>query len=285
MNNPLISIIIPTYNRAQYLVRAIDSVLKQSYRNWELIIIDDASDDRTEEIIASYLKNPQITYQKLPFNKGVSHARNRGVDKALGEWIAFLDSDDEWLPHKLQEQLTLWHERPDLRVIHGEEIWIRAGKRVNQKKIHQKFGGQIFEKCLPLCLISPSCVMLEKSLYLEMGGFDEDFIVCEDYDLWLKITSLYEVGFVKDPIIKKYGGHEDQLSARYRAMDFYRVKALERILRIRELGDEWEKAVCAIMVKKASILKQGYIKHNNNENLAYVDSLLKRFSKETEYLS
>ena len=215
---PLISVIIPTFNRAHVLLKAIDSVLKQTYKNFEVIVVDDGSTDGTTELLSSYIKEGKILYLKQE-NKGVSSARNFGVKSSKGDWLAFLDSDDEWLKHKLQKQVELLTERPDLRLVHGEELWVRNGKRVNQKKIHQKFGGFIYEKCLPLCLISPSAVMIERKLYEEMGGFDEEFTVCEDYDLWLKITSLYEVGFVSDPIIYKYGGHEDQLSHKYFAMD------------------------------------------------------------------
>ncbi len=274
--NPLISVIIPTFNRAHVLLRAVDSVLKQSYKNFELIVIDDGSTDHTDELLSSYVREGKIQYLKQE-NKGVSSARNFGVKSSKGDWLAFLDSDDEWLKGKLQKQVDLLGERPDLRLVHGEELWIRHGKRVNQKKIHQKFGGFIYEKCLPLCLISPSAVIIERKLYEEMGGFDEEFIVCEDYDLWLKITSLYEVGFISDPIIYKYGGHEDQLSHKYFAMDLWRIKAMLRILKSRTLTKEQQAATSSEITRKARILMLGYEKHQNTQGLSDLMNLLNSY--------
>lgn len=270
---PFVSVIIPTFNRASVVLRAIDSVLKQTYKNFELIVVDDGSSDETEKILAPYVAEKRLQFFKQE-NKGVSAARNFGVKQSKGEWLSFLDSDDEWLKNKLEKQIELLKQKPDLRLVHGEEIWIRNGKRVNQKKIHQKFGGYIFEKCLPLCLISPSAVMIEKKLYQEMGGFDEEFIVCEDYDLWLKITSLYEVGFVEDPIIVKYGGHDDQLSHQYVAMDLWRIKAMLRILNLRQLSIEQKEATLREIQTKARILFLGYEKHQNKKGLQELEALL-----------
>jgi glycosyltransferase involved in cell wall biosynthesis len=268
-----ISVIIPTFNRSNVVRRAIDSVLLQTYKNFELIIVDDGSTDDTHDILKDYIVSERIIYVRSE-NKGVSAARNLGVSLSNGEYISFLDSDDEWLPCKLQMQIDLIKQGPELECVHGEEIWIRNAKRVNQKKIHQKFGGDIFEKCLGLCLISPSAVMISKRLYTEMNGFDEDYIVCEDYDLWLKITSLYKVGFIKEPIITKYGGHDDQLSAKYFAMDYYRVKSMDRILKIRDLSNERVSLVKETIVKKASILLKGYEKHNNMKDHAEILEIL-----------
>lgn len=273
---PLISVIIPTFNRASVLVRAIDSVLKQSYKNFELIVVDDGSTDETKYLLSPYMDQGKLRYFKTE-NRGVSAARNFGVEKSQGEWLSFLDSDDEWLKEKLQKQLEFLKAHPTIRLVHGEELWVRNGKRVNQKKIHQKFGGFIYEKCLPLCLISPSAVMIERKLFDEMKGFDEEFIVCEDYDLWLKITSLYEVGFVSDPIIYKYGGHEDQLSHKYVAMDLWRIKAMLRILKTRALSEVQEKATREEIARKARILFLGYEKHQNKKGLEELQALLKEF--------
>ena len=191
-----ISVVIPTYNRNHTLKRAIDSVLRQTYKNFELIVVDDGSTDKTVESLSCYKE--KIHLIKLGKNHGVSLARNVGIHASKGEYVCFLDSDDEWLEDKLQRQVNLLSQKK-YNLIHGEEIWIRNGKRVNQKKIHQKYGGWIFEKCLPRCLISPSAAMANKKVLLELGGFDEEFPVCEDYDLWAKITSRYEVGFIEGP--------------------------------------------------------------------------------------
>ncbi len=275
---PKVTVVIPTYNRAHLLERAIDSVLGQTCQDFELFIVDDGPSDGTRQLVEKKRANmaQPLRYWHRP-HAGVSAARNWGIQRARGEWVAFLDSDDQWLPWRLERQFELLQCNPHLKLIHGEEIWIRRGQRVNPKKIHQKFGGDIFEKCLPRCLISPSATLIKRELLREVGLFDEEFVVCEDYDLWLKITSLYPVGFVDEPIIVKYGGHADQLSSRYKGMDYWRVRALERILHIRRFSPGRRQRVASEMIKKANILKKGLIKHGNFKHLAYVEGILHRF--------
>lgn len=275
---PLVSVIIPTFNRREVLPRAIDSVLNQTLKDWELIIVDDASTDGTQDYLKK-LNDQRIKCVFLDKNRGVSHARNRGFDQARGQWIALLDSDDEWLPHRLQSQLDFALKNPEIPLIHGEEIWIRKGKRVNPKKIHQKSGGRLFSRALHLCLISPSATLMRSSLYKDLSGFREDYPVCEDYEMWLRVCCQYDVGFIKDPIINKYGGHEDQLSARYFAMDYWRVKAMDEISQTHAefiTADELTELAWVIN-KKCEILKQGYLKHGNLENLPFIEELISRW--------
>jgi glycosyltransferase involved in cell wall biosynthesis len=270
-----IDVIIPSYNRAHCLLRAVDSVLGQTYQDFNLLVIDDGSTDNTFELLKPYIDDKKLTYLKTE-NRGVSAARNFGVQNSISKWIAFLDSDDEWLPHKLTAQVEFIQQNPQIPLVHGEETWIRKGKRVNPKNIHKKFGGRIFERCLPLCLISPSATILKRELLTEVGGFDEDYVVCEDYDLWLKITSLYEVGFIEEPIITKYGGHDDQLSAKYFAMDFWRIKALDRILKIRKLTPEQIQLAKAEIIRKGQLLLAGYQKHGNMSDFPEVQRIVDR---------
>lgn len=287
MTAPLISVIVPTFNRAELLNRAIGSVMAQSFKDFDLWIVDDGSTDNTKEVvlklIGKYKEENKIHYLKTE-NKGVSSARNWGVEHSKGKWLAFLDSDDQWLKDKLEKQVDYTKENSDVPLVHGEEIWIRKGKRVNQKKIHKKCGGRIFQKCVPLCLISPSAVMIRRDVFNQHGGFDEEFTVCEDYDLWLKLTSLYKVGFIETPIIKKYGGHPDQLSHKFKAMDYWRVRALFRILSLRDLSSENVNMVKEEIIKKSQILIEGYKKHNNMENFHEIYQILSTI-KEKEYLT
>lgn len=271
---PMVSAIIPTFNRAHVLARAIDSVLAQSYPSIEIIVVDDGSEDHTEEVLKAYEQRKNVHLLKTE-NRGVSHARNLAARSAKGQWLAFLDSDDEWLPEKIEMQMTFSVVHPHISLIHGEEIWVRNGRRVNPKKKHKKYGGHIFENCLSLCLISPSASMIKKSLYDQFGGFDESFVVCEDYRLWLHITLHHEVGFIEAPIIIKYGGHSDQLSTRYVAMDYWRVKTLGELLNVlASANDIRYKKVAAEMVKKASVLLSGYVKH---ENLSHFSEIQQAF--------
>lgn len=271
-----ISVIIPTFNRSNLLKRAVDSVLNQTHNHFELIIVDDGSTDDSREVISEYLSDTRVRYIYQE-NSGVSSARNLGVAVSEFEWISFLDSDDEWLKNKLELQVQLSMTNPQYRFIHSEENWIRNGKKVNKPKQYKKVGGQIFSKCLSLCAIAPSTVLMEKSLFHEVKGFSTDYIVCEDFDLWLKITSKYEVGLIEEALINKYGGHEDQLSTKFFAMDFYRVKALSHILDIRELSLEEVLEVKKVAMKKCEILLKGYEKHNNLSDYDEVKKLLLRF--------
>ncbi len=275
---PSVSVLIPTFNRRETLKRAIQSVFHQSFEDFELIVIDDASTDETLDYLQS-LNDSRLEIVSLEKNRGVSYARNRGFDKARGEWIALLDSDDEWLPHRLETQFRFAKENPEIPLIHGEEIWVRKGKRVNPKKIHQKSGGRIFSRALHLCLISPSATLMKSSLYKELGGFREDYPVCEDYEMWLRVTCRHKIGFIEDPIITKYGGHEDQLSGRFFAMDYWRVKAMDEISKSHGefiTSDEMAE-LAGVIRKKCEILKQGYLKHGNLEDLPYVEELLSRW--------
>jgi glycosyltransferase involved in cell wall biosynthesis len=259
----MISIIIPTYNRMTYLFRAIESVLYQTYIDWELIIIDDGSTDKTKEHVLELIKiNNKVRYVKTP-NRGVSAARNLGINISKGKFIAFLDSDDEWLPNKMQIQMDFLQSNPNLLLVHGEEIWIRNGKRVNQKNIHKKGGGDIFSQCLDLCAISPSTVLIKKELFKEVGFFREDFPVCEDYDLWLRIAAKCEVGFTPDPLIVKYGGHLDQLSTKFVGMDYWRIKSMVSLINSSEISLSKKELVRKKMEYKAKILKGGALKHGN----------------------
>jgi len=268
----LFSIIIPTFNRSSVIERAIESVLNQSFTDFELIIVDDGSTDETKTLLNKYENRIQYIYQE---NKGVSAARNLGVKEAKGKWLAFLDSDDEWLNKKLELQNKYIENNPGIKIVHGNEIWIRNGVRVNQMKKHAKGGGDQFIRSLDLCLISPSTVALRKDLYCELGGFREDFVVCEDYDLWLKITHQYEVGFIEEDLIKKYGGHEDQLSRQFYGMDLWRVKSIVSLLKESSLEINQRETALKVLNKKMKVLEKGALKHQNKNLLKELDLLKK----------
>lgn len=224
----LVSVIIPTHNRLSRLPAAVDSVLEQTYSTHELIVVDDGSTDGTAQWLAR--ERPSVTVIRQD-NMGVSHARNRGIDAASGNWIALLDSDDRWYAHKLATQINALHNQPGHRLCHSDEHWLRNGKRVNPKHKHQKYGGSIFAHCLPLCAISPSAALINKSLFEDIGLFDESLPACEDYDLWLRISARENVLFVNEALLEKTGGHDDQLSQRFPAMDQFRLQALAKLIR------------------------------------------------------
>jgi len=188
---PEVSVIIPTFNRSKKVVRAVTSVLNQSFRDFEIIVVDDSSTDDTNQALARYASS--IAYLRRPVNRGVSAARNMGIENSVAPWIAFLDSDDYWLNDKLQTQMDFVDRNPETVACQTEEIWIRKGRRVNPKRKHKKPSGDIFKQSLKLCLVSPSSVILRRPLFEEVGLFDESLPAAEDYDLWLRISSRYPI--------------------------------------------------------------------------------------------
>ncbi len=250
----LFSVIIPVYNREKFILRAVESVLNQSFRDFELIVVDDGSTDRSVELLKDY---PLKIIREE--NRGVSFARNIGIKASKGKIVAFLDSDDEWKRDKLKVQAEFFEKNPDFKIHQTDEIWIRDGKFLNKKKIHQKKEGFIFYNSLHLCLISPSAVAIKKEVFEEVGYFREDFEVCEDYELWLRITKKYRVGYSDRKLVIKYGGHEDQLSRKYYGMDRWRIKAMLPFC------DDLK--VLEVALKKCEILIKGARKHQNIEIL------------------
>jgi glycosyltransferase involved in cell wall biosynthesis len=220
----------------------------------EVIVVDDGSTNNTGEVVKREF--PEVLLIRQP-NRGVSAARNRGISEARGEWIAFLDSDDEWRPEKLAKQINALAADDEAPLCHTNEVWIRNGRRVNEGKRHAKAGGRIFQRCLPLCVISPSAAVVRRSLFDEIGVFDESLPVCEDYDMWLRVCARYPVVFVEDPLTVKYGGHDDQLSRSRPAMDRYRIRAIEKILEEDILDKKDRIAAVRALCKKIDIYIKG----------------------------
>ena len=259
-----ISVIIPTYNRKHTLQRAIDSVLSQTFKPYEIIIVDDGSKDGTKEwLLQNY---PSVQYIHQP-NNGVSSARNKGIQISQGSWIALLDSDDEWMPKKLEYQSRFIELNKDSSFCHTNEIWIRNGVRVNQMKKHKKYGGDIFKHCLDICRISPSSSIINKDVFEEVGAFDESLTVCEDYDLWLRVTAKFNILFLDEPLIKKYGGHLDQLSRVPEGIEQYRIRSLEKILSMGSLTETQFRSAKDMLIHKLNIYAKGLKKRDKYEEL------------------
>jgi glycosyltransferase involved in cell wall biosynthesis len=258
-----VSVIIPTYNRESTLSRAIDSVLKQTYRNFEVIVVDDGSTDNTSRVIEKH-KDRIRYYSKL--HSGVSAARNLGLEKSEGTWVSFLDSDDYWLPKKLESQMEYLRKNPDIMIVQTDEYWMRNDKIVNPMKKHKKYSGWIFEHCLPLCIVSPSAVLIHQKVFNDVGVFDESFPVCEDYDLWLRVSLKYKIALIPEKLVVKTGGHSDQLSRKYWGLDRYRVRALEKVLND-DLSPLQKRLVLEEIIKKLTILSEGRKKHAGLPNI------------------
>jgi len=276
MDEIKITVIVPVYNRQHTIKRTIDSILSQSYKAEEIIVVDDGSTDGTGEILKGY--GDRITCLHLPQNSGPSRARNLGIKHARTEWIAFMDSDDCWDRDKLKRQVEYLKKYPFYEIMQSEEIWIRKGVRVNPCKHHKKPIGWIWEQSLERCLVSPSGVLVKKALLEQYGMFDESLPACEDYDLWLKISRNHPVGLEPSFSVIKYGGHEDQLSRKYPAMDRFRVKTLFSMLRAEELPHFREK-IKPVLEKKLNILIKGYEKRQKLKDAEECREILNSLGK------
>ena len=266
-----VSVIIPSYNRADVLGRAIASVLSQSWADFELIVVDDGSTDHTARVLAEF-DDPRLTGMHQE-NKGVSAARNLGISASSGRYIALLDSDDYWLPEKLAVQLAFMRES-GMEISQTDEIWIRGGVRVNPKNKHAKLAGWFLDRSLELCLISPSCVMFSRSLWAELGPFDVRLPACEDYSLWLRVGVRYPCGLIPDALTVKTGGHADQLSRKIIGLDLYRIYAMLDLVKTMQLTAEQEQIVRHALQERARLYAQGCIKYGKDEEALRIRELV-----------
>jgi len=270
MENILVSVILPTYNRAEFIGKALDSVLAQTHGNWECVIIDDGSTDDTDAVLATY-GDPRFVRLRQA-NQGVSGARNTGIAACRGEVMALLDSDDEWLPTKLATQLDYMRAN-NYEISQTEEIWIRGGKRVNQPARYAKPEGWFFDRSLEMCLISPSCTMFTRSAWERIGPFDVDMPSCEDYDMWLRACLDYPVGLVRERLTVKHGGREDQLSVCVPCADKHRIRALVKLLQSRKLDENQRDMALDSLGQKVGIYMQGCEKRGKSDEAKRVWNL------------
>lgn len=303
---PLVSAVIPVHNRSWCLRRAFDSVLNQTYRPLELIIVDDGSTDETPEILeyidtqyplggslrerpgdSEPLERPQpfspvvsfttrILHQK---NRGVSAARNAAIQIARGELIALLDSDDEWKPEKTARQVEAFKAEPDLMINQTDEDWIRDGEFVNKPKRLRKTSGDLFEVSLDHCAVSPSAVMMRRKLFDEIGLFDEAYPACEDYEMWLRVTARYPVGLIDEPLLIKYGGHDDQLSRTVEALDRYRIAAIVKTLDSDILSAEQTRLAIDALEEKCRIYALGARKRGREKEADEIEALARQYQQ------
>jgi len=285
---PYFSVIIPSYNRKDKLKTAIESVLAQNEKDFELIVVDDGSDDGTSELADEYRDMITYIYQQ---NSGVSAARNKGIASSNAPNITLLDSDDTWHKNKLRQHRNFIKNNPGIRIHQTEDIWIRNNIRVNPGLKHIKPSGDIFIQSLDRCLISPSSVCIYRTVFEEYGLFDESLPACEDYDLWLRITPHEKIGLINEKLITRYAGHEDQLSSSFTGMDRFRLYSILKVMQ--NIGDginiSYKTAAMDAAVKKGKILLNGAEKRGNKalilELLNIITQLEAGFYKQIDYQS
>jgi GT2 family glycosyltransferase len=276
MTLPFFSIIIPTYNRAEFLKICIDSVIKQTFEDFEVIIIDDGSEDNTRSII-SELDDKRIKYI-YQNHCGVSKARNTGIKTASGKFICFLDSDDRFRTEKLSVTYEYIKNHPQYKIFHSEELWYRNGTYLPPKKRHQKPSGYVFAHAVKLCCISISTAAIEREIFEDIGMFDENLPACEDYDFWLRVSSRYPIFLIPHYLTIKEGGHSDQQSKKYPAMDRFRIYSLEKILKSGILKPADYEIARQELIKKCSIYVAGAIKRQNKDAISYYQDIIKKYN-------
>jgi len=263
----VVSVVIPTYNRPEFTQKAVKSVLDQTFKDFELIVIDDGSTDNTKEVIRKF-DDKRIKYY-FQFNRGPGPARNFGIQKSTAPYIAFLDSDDVWAPEKLEIQLKEMEKHSEYLLSHTEEIWYKGERLIKPLKIHRKKAGDIFKWSLRLCSISMSTVVIKKELIDRVGLFDKDLEVCEDYDYWLRVTARLPVLLIDKPLTIKQGGHYDQQSQKYFGIDKFRIYAIEKIIQSGILNQEQMILAFDELSKKCRIYGHGCLKYGRKKEGEY----------------
>ena len=286
--------------RAIFLKMALTSVMQQTLPPTEILVVYDypygkgmGTDLRTE--VDAPIPIPKHPDSGKPINittmpsegRGISASRNTGIKHSCEPWLAFLDDDDEWLPRKMEKQAELIKHETQQRmnslmnplICHTDEKWRRHGEHVNPHLKHRKSGGRIYEKCLDLCCISPSTVLMQREVFDKYGLFDEKMPVCEDYDMWLRICAYENVLFVPKRLTLKRGGHADQLSRKYWGMDRFRCYALKKMLLQSELTADYRLATKNALQKRLEILSIGARKRGKQQHLNYYQEQIQQLQK------
>jgi len=276
-DSPLISVIIPVYNRFEMAKEAISSVIGQTYRDLEVIIVDDGSIDMTPILETYFRDDPRVKYIKIDHSGLPGFVRNRGVDISLGKYLAFLDSDDLWMDSKLEKQIRFLENNSAYRVVHTREDWLRSGKRISQSGFNHKRFGNIFSDALIKCILGPSTIMLEKDLFIKLGGFRDDLEIAEDYELWLRLTDSNNVGYIDEPLITKRAGHVGQLSEKYGQIEIFRIRGLQKLVEQNYFKNGNQQQAEKELAAKCSIYAAGCRKRNKIEEAEIYESLAVKY--------
>ena len=267
----LVSVVIPTRDRSAMVRRAVASVLAQTHRALDVIVVDDGSTDDTVRQLAKFV-DARLRVFSHGAARGVSAARNVGLAVARGAYLGLLDSDDEWLPQKTERQLAFMREK-GLAISQTQEIWMRGGRRVNPGEVHRKPDGYFFEQALTRCLVSPSTVLFTRAYWEEMGGFDESLPACEDYDLWLRTLVRHPVGLLDELLAIRHGGRADQLSASYIGQDLFRIRSMAKLLGQSGLSDWHRACLTKELRRRAMLYAKGCLKRDRPEEATRVLAL------------
>lgn len=274
---PLVSVIIPVYNRFEMAKEAVSSVIGQTYRNLEVIIVDDGSIDMTSTLAVYFGDDLRVKYLKIKHNGMPGFVRNKGVEISSGKYLAFLDSDDLWVDSKLEKQIGFMENNSTYKVVHTREAWVRNGKTISQSGFNHKRFGNIFSDALVKCILGPSTIMLEKDLYIKLGGFRDDLEIAEDYELWLRLTDSNNIGYIDEPLITKRAGHVGQLSEKYGQIEIFRIRGLQKLVEQNYFKNGNQQQAENELAKKCRIYAAGCKKRNKIEEAEIYESIAFRY--------
>lgn len=259
---PKVSVIIPSYNRAKLLGRAIDSVLHQTFSDYEIIVVDDGSKDNTKDVLKAYDGKIKYIYQA---NRGISGARNQGIKEARGEYIAFLDSDDSWIPEKLAEQIKVLEANKNVGIVYSKLQMINdKGEHCGVKPKHK--SGKNFRELIEIGGDIPtSSVMARRECFEKVGVFDESLQQMEDIDMWIRIAKNYDLYEITDKILAYYYRHDEQVTRN-------RMKVYEGLVGLyTKILNSYEDAPKAVLTKKIA-MNQYTLSRDCYANKLYTDS-------------
>lgn len=272
-----ISVVVPVHDRRSMLVEALDSIRNQTLPADEIIVVDDGSTDgsgaRAGEIPGVFVARQE--------RQGVAAARNAGIRLCSNDLIAFLDSDDLWHPAKLEKQSAYMDSNREILLSHTDEIWMRKGCRVNPGARYAKAGGDVFARCLEVCFIAASTVLVRREIFDRIGWFDETFPACEDYDFWLRAACCHEIGYLAEALATRREGQVDQLSHTVPFLDRFRIDALVKLLRRNDIAPEKKALVRQNLTDKVAIVKSGLAKKGLLEEIEKLQLLADEFRLHT----
>jgi glycosyltransferase involved in cell wall biosynthesis len=203
---PRVSVVMATYNYGQFITYAIQSVVNQTFTDWELVIVDDGSKDDTSNVVERHLSDQRIRYYFQP-NRGQPHAKNAGIGLSRGQLIAFLDADDAWLPTKLAKQVRLFDNDPDLGVVYSRRFVMDAFGKVLTEELRDMARGDVLKEAIQRTIPPFSSTLVRREVFENVGMFDESIPVAIDYDLWLRVALKYRFDYVDEPLLLYRTGH------------------------------------------------------------------------------
>ena len=206
---PKVSVVIPTHNRANYIAHAVESVLDQTFRDYEIIVINDGSTDNTQEVLKKFEDKIKLLHQE---NKGIAQTRNRAIQESTGEYIAFLDSDDYWMPEKLDQQVRILDTHPKVGIVYSRmPIVDKQGNKIGMKPAGP--SGRNFRELLEIWGDLPtSTVMVRRSCFEKAGLFDTALHTMEDIDMWIRIARFYDIYEIENKVLAFYRRHDHQVT-------------------------------------------------------------------------